>query len=175
MKIKYRRLGESTEKRKENKALFCSLCPYVLMKNFTKNVQKRYVDIIFVLCSNNKLDSIIWLSKGHTDEFDTTGCVYKYECPSCPAKNVGMSKRQFCIRLDDHKKFKDNTSVVSLHMPMTKHVLEFNRLLDREHQYYSRKVSEVLHITKTNNSMNKKGDTKSLRVYKNFINYFQHA
>jgi len=78
--------------------------------------------------------------------------VYRIECEECDASYVGQTKRQLITRIKEHKSStkpdQSKISVVSNHILQTKHRFDWNntRVLDIEHNYYKRLISEMLHI-----------------------------
>ena len=117
---------------------------------------------------NHNLSNIIKLGKDVTKNEDTTGVVYQFSCKNCSAVYIGETKRALKDRISDHIHCKNKNSVVSKHI-LDDHSFDFSnvKILDREHNYRKRIISEMLHISKYDNTLNLKEDTQFLSsIYK---------
>lgn len=80
---------------------------------------------------------------------------------------MGQTKRQLGTRLKEHRsdinKRSGSPSVVSSHRINLDHDFDWNNveILDRESSYSKRLISEMIHIKKQPNGLNKQQDTES--------------
>jgi len=94
--------------------------------------------------------------------------VYKIDCLNCNSSYVGQTKRQFKMRIKEHTSdINKKNSVLSV---VSNHRLEYNHdmnwddavILDIEPSYTKRIVSEMVHIKRQCNGLNKQSDTDLL-------------
>ena len=135
-----------------------------------KNIFRKY-NIQTIPINNNKLNHIVRLGKDRVNKMDQTNAVYKFSCSQCFSSYVGESKRALKIRVNEHANCYNKKSVVSQHIGMG-HNFDWDniKILDIEPIHKKRLISEMLHITCNDNTINKKKDTYSLsRLYKTFL------
>lgn len=106
------------------------------------------------------LNSIIKLGKDKTDKWDQTNVVYKFDCSNCSAIYIGQTKRSLKTRITEHMKNTNSESVVCQHRQIPNHEFDWNnvKILDHEHDYKKRAISEMIHIKTNNFTINKKED-----------------
>jgi len=81
---------------------------------------------------------------------------------------VGQTKRRLCTRIKEHiadiKKKNGLLSVVSNHRLEYNHEMNWSgvAILDKESSYVKRIVSEMVHIKRQSNGLNKQSDTDLL-------------
>jgi len=98
------------------------------------------------------------------------GVVYKISCQDCDAFYIGQTKRQLGTRIKEHasdiNKKSGSPSVISEHRLNFKD--EFNwdniEIIDNERSYPKRLISEMVHIKKQLNGLNKQSDTDLLPI-----------
>lgn len=101
--------------------------------------------------------------------------VYKIPCGDCDASYVGQTKRLLKTRISEHRNHINRSG--AQHSVITDHRLmghEFAwdsvTILDEEHYYYRRLMSEMIFIKRQKNSLNLQIDTESLHyAYVNMI------
>jgi len=94
--------------------------------------------------------------------------IYKISCKDCDATYVGQTKRQLKTRLREHKN--NIRQDHSKHSIVSEHIINFNhafdwenvQIIDHEHNYHEKMISEMIHIKKQNNSLNCINDTDLL-------------
>jgi len=92
--------------------------------------------------------------------------VYKISCNECDATYVDQTKRQLKTRIKEHmtdiNKLTGSPSVISLHKLTNNHDFKWNdvEILDNEHSFNNRLISEIIHIKKQENGLNKQNDTE---------------
>lgn len=138
------------------------------INNFTRrfiNIAKKHnLNAIFTI--NNKLSNFIKTGKDEIDKMKHSNVVYKISCNECDASYIGQTKRQLQTRVKEHRsninKLTNSPSVISQHRLSHNH--EFNwdnvEILDNERMYSKRLISEMIHIKKQTNSINKQNDTE---------------
>jgi len=156
---------DDTTKNNKKKKFFIKV-PFIenvtpKMLNITK---KHNINTIFTI--NNKLSHIIKTGKDKINKIKCSNVVYKINCNNCDASYVGQTKRQLHTRIKEHRsdinKRTGLLSVVSLHQLNNNHEIKWDNvnILDKEHAYNNRIVSEMIHIKKQNNGLNKQNDTE---------------
>jgi len=142
--------------------------PYVrsISESFLPIVKKYGLDIAFTV--PNTLNRFIKRGKDIIESPLQNDCVYKIECLNCDMTYVGQTKRRLCTRLKEHRadinKKSGALSVVSKHRLEHNHEMNWSEttILDIEPSYSKRIVSEMIHIKKQKNALNKQSDTDLL-------------
>ncbi|KYN22630.1 hypothetical protein ALC57_04969, partial [Trachymyrmex cornetzi] len=121
--------------------------------------------------SVNKLNKFIRVHKDSLPIESKRNVVYRINC--CDASYVGQTGRRLKTRIAEHRNhIRWNTSsksVITEHRLQQGHDFNWNdiRILDEEHCYNKRLVSEMLNIKKQNNNLNLQTDTEGL--HKSYI------
>jgi len=174
--LKYKKTDNSRNNEENNKKYFIKI-PFI--ENITPeilNISKKHkFNTIFTI--DNRLSSIIKTGKDKIDKMNCSNVVYKITCKDCDASYVGQTKRQLHTRLNEHKldikKRTGTHSVISLHQINNNHSFDWDntKILDKEQFYYSRITSEMIHIKKQKNGINKQNDTEQFpELFLPFIN-----
>ena len=105
---------------------------------------------------------------------DCTGVIYKINCNTqgCQIWYIGETKSALKKRIREHHNKNNKDSVVAQHMTSLKHHFDWSnvKIIDRESNYYKRKISEMIYIKNTKNNINRTDDTKNLsRIYNSVI------
>jgi len=93
--------------------------------------------------------------------------MYTISCIDCNATYVGQTKRQLRIRIleqKDIKKKTDTYSVIFNDRIENNHSFNWKdiTIFDNEQNYNKRLISEMIHIIKQKNDLNKQSDTEFL-------------
>ena len=90
--------------------------------------------------------------------------LYKLDCYDCSATYIDQTKRKVITRTTEHKKNK--TNVISTHCDTFRHDFNFTepKILDVEKNIRKRKVSEMIHISLHENTLNLHTDTLDLHA-----------
>lgn len=140
-------------------------------------LQKKF-DIKTVGRSSKSLGSTIFSSiKDKTPKELCKNIIYKCVCSSCNMCYIGQTKNQLHRRLAKHlsdvKHTNNNLNMSALtkHMQSTGHMISIDdvSILDYEKQYKKREILEMIHIKKTQSTMNKQNDTLTLPAQYNTI------
>jgi len=142
--------------------------PYVrcVSESFLPIAKKYGFDIAFTV--PNTLNRFIKRGKDIIEPLLQNDCVYKIECLNCNMTYVGQTKRRLCTRLKEHSvdinKKSGGLSVISNHRLEYNHEMNWSEttILDIEPSYTKRIVSEMVHIKKQKNALNKQSDTDLL-------------
>ncbi|KYN22492.1 hypothetical protein ALC57_05103, partial [Trachymyrmex cornetzi] len=116
----------------------------------------------------NTLKNHIKRSKDQFNFFSNQEVVYKISCDDCDASYVGQTKRQLQTRLQEYRSdIKNKTrspSVITNYRVNCNHEFNWNKvsILDKEHSYNKRLISEMVYIKKQKQNLNRQNDTKSL-------------
>ncbi|KYN21863.1 hypothetical protein ALC57_05757 [Trachymyrmex cornetzi] len=141
---------------------------------FFKKISEKFIPIINKFNFNiayrpiNRLSSIIKTGKDIIKKEDQSNVVYKINCQDCESTYIGQTKRKLRTRIKEHKndykKPMNNLSVVSRHILEFNHAMDWDNtnIVDSEQSYYKRMISEMIHIKKQKNSLNKQSDTERL-------------
>ncbi|KYN04663.1 hypothetical protein ALC62_04467 [Cyphomyrmex costatus] len=126
----------------------------------------------------NTLKSFIKRGKDKLESLSNNNVIYKITCDDCEASYVGQTKRKLSTRLKEHmsdiRKRTGSPSVITEHRINFDHNFKWNdvQILDIESSYYKRLVSEMVHIKRQKQGLNKQNDTESLpEYYSQIINF----
>ncbi|KYN08181.1 hypothetical protein ALC62_00836 [Cyphomyrmex costatus] len=116
----------------------------------------------------NTLKGFIRRGKDKLDLLSNQNVVYKISCDDCEASYVGQTKKKLCTRINEHisdiNKRTGSPSVITDHCINYDHNINWNdiKILDSEPSYNKRLVSEMIHIKRQKQGINKQNDTDSL-------------
>ncbi|KYN06205.1 hypothetical protein ALC62_02852 [Cyphomyrmex costatus] len=116
----------------------------------------------------NGLDKFIKVQKDITSKNCKSHVVYKINCKDCDSTYVGQTKRQLQTRIKEHKNNLRMDS--SKHSVISQHIMEYDHrfdwenidIMDVEHNYKRRLISEMLHIKEQPKGLNYMRDTELL-------------
>lgn len=114
----------------------------------------------------NKLNKFIRIQKDSLSRSCHSNVVYKICCNNCNAFYVGQTGRQLATRIKEHRSninlSLESLSVVSVHR-LDGHEFDWDNtiILDEESNYKKRIISEMLHISTQENSLNLHNNTDS--------------
>jgi len=117
---------------------------------------------------NNNLNNFIKVGKDKLDLTAHSEVVYLIPCKDCQATYVGQTKRQLHTRIKEHKtdinKNNASPSAITLHRLESSHEIDWDniKILDEEHIYNKRLISEMIYIKRQKNGLNNQNDTVSL-------------
>lgn len=140
--------------------------PYVkeVSEKFSTILKKHNLKLVY--SCQNKLDKFIKTGKDIIDPMSQCGVIYKINCNDCDASYVGQTKRRLISRikeyLSDINKKTGSPSVISSHRLDFDHDFKWDkvRIWDREMSYGKKLISEMIHIKRQSNSLNKQLDTE---------------
>ena len=98
------------------------------------------------------MNSIVKLGKDRMEKWNETSVIYKFNCDKCSSVYVGETKRCFKTRINEHKK----SVIDGLKLE------DFQKLLpvpQKESNRDKRRISEMLHISFIDNTINRQEDT----------------
>jgi hypothetical protein len=92
---------------------------------------------------------------------DKAGVVYRLQCRDCDAAYIGKTQRILSIRLSEHEKNKK--SACYQHSVNLKHRIDYEnaQIIDTASSDLKLRVKELLHILKTEPSLNKQLNAQS--------------
>jgi len=142
--------------------------PYLnsISKSFIPVIKKYGFDIAYTI--PHTLNTFVKCGKDNLDPMSNPGVVYKISCQDCNASYVGQTKRQLRTRIKKHvsdiNKKNGSPSVISEHRLKFNHEFEWDniKIMDNEQSYQKRLISEMVHIKKQQNGLNKQSDTDLL-------------
>jgi len=157
---------DNEQNNKEKKREGFLRVPFInnVTRSFTNIARKNNLNAIFTI--NNKLTNFIKTGKDNIDKLKHSNVVYRISCNDCDATYVGQTKRQLNTRIREHKLDINKTtglpSVISQHRLSNNHEFQWDDIdiLDKERKYHNRLISEMIHIKKQKNSINKQNDTE---------------
>ena len=96
--------------------------------------------------------------------FDRTNAVYEFDCEQCNSVYIGETKRALKRCKGEHKNNKNPDAVINIHYNKNDHSFDWEnpRILDTEHIWNKRLISEMLCIKSNKNSINKKENVSKL-------------
>lgn len=155
--------------------------PYVegLSQQIKRTLTNDHSNIVFY--HNKKVGNLYSKMKDKLTVENKSNVIYEIPC-NCGAVYIGQTKQLVKTRIQEHKyscnerhiNKKEKTALASHHFEF-KHDFVFDRttILDYEHNYKKRLISEMILINKHSNTVNKKTDTENLsRIYNNLISRF---
>jgi len=116
----------------------------------------------------NRLNMFVKTHKDKEQTSTNNNVIYKILCKNCDASYVGQTKRQLRTRLREHrnniKLDQSKHSVISEHTKKEGHIFDWENamVLDHEHNYQKRLISEMIHIKEQKNGLNHMSDTELL-------------
>lgn len=140
--------------------------PYVsgVSEKFFPILKKHNLKLVY--SCQNKLDKIVRTGKDILEPMSNCDVIYRISCNDCDASYVGQTKRQLGTRIKEHRsdinKKSGSPSVISLHRMDLDHEFDWDgvKILDRERSYGKRLISEMIHIKRQSNSLNRQLDTE---------------
>jgi len=117
-----------------------------------------------------RLDRFIKARKNKNKLLENSNVVYKLPCTDCDATYVEQTKRQLITRIKEHKSNlrldSSKHSVVSEYIVRYNHLFDWDKaeILDIEHKYQKRLVSEMIHIKQQENGINSHIDCELLNT-----------
>ncbi|KAJ8664749.1 hypothetical protein QAD02_006411 [Eretmocerus hayati] len=148
------------------------------IKNFSERIKRILSkhDIMTIFKSNNKFNKYINLGKDKIEHGRKTHVVYQLDCLNCSKKYIGQTTQFLRKRVLQHKNNINSRTqqpnVLTLHRLEDGHEFDWEnpKILDTEHHYNKRLISEMFQIQLEDNSLNIREDTKKLNsLYKNFF------
>ncbi len=118
----------------------------------------------------NSIRRTLVAPKDKTPPQQACGIVYQIGCGDCKATYIGESGRQLRTRLQEHKKSVaagNSSSALSEHQLDSRHNINWDstRIIDRETEYFPRKVREAIHIRRQRPEMNRDGGLELPHIY----------
>jgi len=152
---------------KTNNTNILTYCSIPFLNSYSKKLSQilSKFNIKTAFHCNNKLNKLINTGKDDLLPTQHMNSVYRIDCSGCNASYIGQTKRQLKTRIKEHKQdlFKKTGtfSVVSEHRMKYGHDFDWEevKVLDIENNYYKRIISEMIHIKRHNNNINKQTDT----------------
>lgn len=150
--------------------------PYVegLFENI-KNLLIKY-DIKAVGRTHNNLGKTVFTNtKDKTPKELNSHVVYKATC-DCGVSYIGQTKQSLKCRIYQHnndakKQNTESHSALSNHIRTSQHTITSDnfRILEKEKNTTKRRIMEMIHIKKSNNTLNKQTDTDYLQNIYDFL------
>jgi len=144
------------------------IIPYLntISESFIPVIKKYSYDIVFTIPYT--LNTFIKCGKDSLDLMSHQGVIYKISCYDCDASYVGQTKRQLRTRIKEHvsdiNKKNGSPSVISEHILNFNHDFKWDniKIIDNGRWYQKGLISEMVHIKKLQNRLNKQSDTDLL-------------
>lgn len=143
------------------------------VSSFTKKFDFKTVGRSYKSLGSNIFSEI----KNKTPKEYCKNIIYKCVCSNCNMCYIGQTKNQLQRRISKHISDVKHTnndlnmSALTRHMKSTGHMISIDdvSILDYEKNYKKREILEMIHIKKTQNTMNKQNDTLTLPAQYNTI------
>ncbi|KYN50317.1 hypothetical protein ALC62_11555, partial [Cyphomyrmex costatus] len=147
-----------------------------LIVPFIRGISEKVVDVVNVSdtlighSTLNRLDKFIKVQKDITNQNCKNHVVYKIKCRDCESTYVGQTKRQLQTRIKEHR---NNIRLdSSKHSVIFQHIIEYGHnfdwenvdIMDVEHNYKKRLISEMLHIKEQPKGLNYMRDTERVNL-----------
>ena len=131
--------------------------PYI--KGLSENLQRlfRTHDVSTYHKPFNTLKSILVKPKDSIEKEDQCGLVYHIRCKDCSDTYIGETGRNMAIRFKEHTSRKGTNSAIKEHLEAKNHScsLEDVRILEKEDDWYKRKVKEAILIQRHQPTLNR--------------------
>ena len=123
----------------------------------SRTCRKMNIETIFT--KQRSLRSILSRPKQPQPTMDIKGVVYQIPCSSCPAVYTGETGRTLKVRMVEHKRavrMGDVNNGLALHSLKPGHPIEWSqaRVVEREENWYRRRIKEALKIQQCQVRMN---------------------
>jgi len=149
--------------------------PYTnnISEKITKVIQKK-TDLEICYRKTNSLTSLYTDLKTKIPTEYQSGVIYKISCKECPVTYIGQTGNYIRDRVNAHKRSikKGSTeTALSKHALGELHGFDFNnvQILEKETNEEKRRFKEMLHIRKTDNTVNNNEDIRGVSTLYNNI------
>jgi hypothetical protein len=122
---------------------------------------RKYLSVKLGYYTGTKLSTFLNSHKDKPSCEQSFPGIYSVKCQQCPKKYIGKTKRDYCLRFNEHlghcRHRNINQSALALHMMENPgHTPDNNSLtlIEKEPRQFFRKVKEALHIKKCIHRMN---------------------
>ena len=121
----------------------------------------------------NTLRSILVKPKDATPIEQQCGLVYHIKCQDCHHNYIGETGRNMGIRFKEHTIRKGTVSAVKEHLESSRHScsLEDVRILDREEDWYRRKIKEAIMIERHHPTLNRDKGLELPAAYSSLLSH----
>lgn len=161
--------GPDTSPRTERSKCMIVL-PYAqgVSEKLCRVYKKHQVNVAFKPAQT--LRQLLVRPKDKTPQDQCCGAIYQINCDDCAGFYVGETARQLKTRIDEHKKSlsKDSfSSAIAEHAITQHHNIDWGstRVVDREQDFFARKVREAIHIRMKQPTMNRDGGLDIPHIY----------
>ena len=131
--------------------------PYI--KGLSENLQRlfRSHDVPTYHKPVNTLKSLLVKPKDPIQKEDQCGLIYHIKCKDCNDTYIGETGRNMLTRFKEHTSRKGTNSAIKEHLEEKNHTctLEEVKILEREDDWYRRKVKEAIFIQRHQPSLNR--------------------
>ena len=151
--------------------------PYI--KGLSENVQRifRTYNIPTYHKPFNTLRSALVKPKDTIPKEDQCGLVYHIKCGDCNHTYIGETGRNIGTRFKEHTSRKGTNSAVKEHLEASKHTcsLEEVKILEKEDDWYRRKVKEAIMIKRHQPTLNRDKGLELPPVYTLLLSHDPHG
>ena len=121
----------------------------------------------------NTLGSLLVKPKDQTPKESQCGLVYHIMCQSCNHTYIGETGRNMGVRFKEHTTRKNTNSAVKEHLEATNHrcSMENVKILEREENWYKRKVKEAIMIQRHQPTLNRDKGLELPPVYSSLLSH----
>ena len=151
--------------------------PYI--KGLSENLQRlfRTHDVSTYHKPFNTLKSILVKPKDSIEKEDQCGLVYHIKCKNCSDTYIGETGRNMGIRFKEHTSRKGTNSAIKEHLEAKNHTcaLEDVRILEREDDWYKRKVKEAILIQRHQPTLNRDKGLELPPIYAPLLSHDPHG
>jgi predicted GIY-YIG superfamily endonuclease len=168
---------KAKEKPPQNKITNKKISPVPLpyIQGLSENIQRLFTthNIPSFHKPFNTLRSLLVKPKDATPKGNQCGLIYHIKCSDCHHNYIGETGRNMETRLKEHTSRKGTVSAIKDYLTETGHSCTMNEvsILDREENWYRRKVKEALMILRHEPSLNRDRGLELPPVYSTLLSH----
>ncbi|XP_072048709.1 uncharacterized protein [Amphiura filiformis] len=166
-KVKNKPNNKDNPNAEKNKG--CVVIPYIAgVSEKISRIMKKH-NISTAMKPHTTIKKMLVHPKDKQEKERTANCVYEIPCKSCPQTYIGETKRQFGVRMSEHKREAEkagqlkytrskrteslteiNKSAITDHVSRENHIIDWDSssIIDREENRRARWVKEAIWIRK---------------------------
>ena len=141
--------------------------PYI--NSLSENLQRLFRDHNIPTYHKpfNTLKSLLVNPKDPIKKENQCGLIYHIKCQDCGKDYIGETGRNLGTRFKEHTSRKGTNSAIKEHLENTGHkcTLDNTKIIDKEANWYRRKIKEAIHIQRHNPSLNRDKGLELAPVY----------
>ena len=113
------------------------------------------------------------IPKDQTPKENQCGLIYHIKCQNCDQDYIGETGRNMGVRFKEHTTRKNTNSAIKEHLEATNHRCSMDnvKILDREDNWYKRKIKEAIRIQRHQPTLNRDKGLELPPVYSSLLSH----